>query len=416
MSTSLFTGDGSQGFVAVKTLKQDEQATGVLNPPAASASTAHPGAVVANSNYSSYSTAKALLSASPRASASTPLPLTTSLMSDLEKAFVAEIEVMKQLRHPNLVLLLGVCMQATPYMMVLEYLPGGSLDAWISRNGPMLLTPKDSNPAKLVHMLHQIALGMVELGKVGIVHRDLAARNILVDKSLNVKIADYGLSRDVEEDRNYYRIKTERAIPLRWTAPEAVTHLRQSVASDVYSFGVVVFEVFSFAAFPFAEFWDDLKFIAFLTATAGAAEDASKPPACQPLLDQANAVLQKHGVRGGLPKVAEKLMRGCVVRKVEERLSFSAIARATRPHGVAAHRSSSSSSSRKSGSRADDDASVDTAAVSSNGKNAPAHLEQSLHETAVAIPDVQLLPQQEETVVAIPTEQQQYACVDESAL
>ena len=65
----------------------------------------------------------------------------------------------------------------------------------LPRNGPLLLSAKHQNPAKLVHILHQIALGMLELGRVGIVHRDLAARNVLVDGDLKVKVADYGLSK-----------------------------------------------------------------------------------------------------------------------------------------------------------------------------------------------------------------------------
>ena len=68
-------------------------------------------------------------------------------------------------------------------------------------------------------MLHQVALGFVALGDAEIVHRDLAARNILVDENLLVKVADYGLSRDVDDDKNYYRITSYHAnLPLRWTA------------------------------------------------------------------------------------------------------------------------------------------------------------------------------------------------------
>ena len=126
------------------------------------------------------------------------------------------------------------------------------------------------------------------------------------------------------EDKNYYRIKTERPIPIRWTAPEAITLLKQSVASDVYSFGVVIFEVFTFAAFPFESFPQDTKFIHFLS-------HSTSVPVHQPLLDQADAILRKHGVPGGVPDAAATLLRRCVTRNIDERIGFSEIVRATLP-------------------------------------------------------------------------------------
>ena len=53
-----------------------------------------------------------------------------------------------------------------------------------------------------------------------IIHRDLAARNVLVGVDLVVKVADYGLSREVSTERDYYRFRNLRPVPLRWTAPE----------------------------------------------------------------------------------------------------------------------------------------------------------------------------------------------------
>lgn len=89
--------------------------------------------------------------------------------------------------------------------------------------------------AKLVHLLHQVARGFVALGDAEIVHRDLAARNILVDENLLVKVADYGLSRDVDDDKNYYRITSYNAnLPLRWTASAAtLSHCHFSNCSRI---------------------------------------------------------------------------------------------------------------------------------------------------------------------------------------
>ena len=76
-----------------------------------------------------------------------------------------------------------------PPLLVLEYLAGGSLEDWLPTNGPAL------SGSELRAILHQVALGLSGLGRLGIVHRDLAARNILIDADLSVKISDFGLSR-----------------------------------------------------------------------------------------------------------------------------------------------------------------------------------------------------------------------------
>jgi serine/threonine protein kinase len=191
MSTSMFTPDGSLEFVAVKMLKVGTFAGGAAD---AGGYSAYAGADAAGDGDD----------ADPAAAANAKL---------LRKEFLAECDLMKQFRHPNLVRMLGVCTTSTPEYMILEFLVGGSLADWLPHNGPKLLKP---TCAKLVHILHQVALGFMELGRAGIIHRDLAARNVLIDENLQIKVADYGLSRDVEEDRAYYRIKTQRPMPLRW--------------------------------------------------------------------------------------------------------------------------------------------------------------------------------------------------------
>jgi serine/threonine protein kinase len=271
MATTLFSGDDSLDFVAVKMLKADG-----LAGAAVSAETA----------------AKA------------------------EADFLAEIDLMKQLRHPNLVTLLGVCTRVFPLLAIIEFLKGGSLNSWLPENGHKLLLPA---PTKLVHMLHQVALGCQALARSGIVHRDLAARNVLVDDRLHVKVSDYGLSREVDEDKNYYRLATSRPMPLRWTAPEAVEYLTWTSAADCYSFGVVVFEVFSFGEFPFDQIESDSDFLAIAIGTT----------AVHPLLlAQVATVLSQHNVPVVPPLVVELVQR-CTARDPRSRPSFEELVRLT---------------------------------------------------------------------------------------
>jgi serine/threonine protein kinase len=155
---------------------------------------------------------------------------------------------------------------------------------------------------------------------------------VLIDEKLQIKVSDYGLSRDVAEDRNYYRMATERPMPLRWIAPEAITRLRFSSSTDAYSFGVLVFEVFSFGGFPF-ETMADAPFLRFLSDGNKAAAPNDQLHA--PLLQQLTKVLKLHGVPV-VPPLVERLLAGCVVGEDVKRLTFEEIARQTSRAAAAA--------------------------------------------------------------------------------
>ena len=171
----------------------------------------------------------------------------------LQDAFMQEARLMCKCRHPALVSILGVCIEAQPQYMVLEYLPGGSLEDWMHQHHARV---------QLQHqavILYQVAIGMAKLGALGIVHRDLAARNVLVGSGLVVKICDFGLSREGKPSRGgaeggapaaeeaYYRLQSkDTPLPLRWLAPEVLLNgMRFSAHTDVYSFGIVLWETFS---------------------------------------------------------------------------------------------------------------------------------------------------------------------------
>ncbi|KAL2096937.1 hypothetical protein ACEWY4_006144 [Coilia grayii] len=161
--------------------------------------------------------------------------------------FLSEASIMGQFDHPNIIRLEGVVTKCKPVMIITEYMENGSLDAFLRKNDGRFTV------IQLVGILRGIASGMKYLSDMSYVHRDLAARNILVNSNLVCKVSDFGMSRVLEEDPEAAYTTRGGKIPIRWTAPEAITYRKFTSASDVWSYGIVMWEVMSYGERPY---WD----------------------------------------------------------------------------------------------------------------------------------------------------------------
>ncbi|XP_060926707.1 fibroblast growth factor receptor 1b [Limanda limanda] len=177
-------------------------------------------------------------------------------LSDL----ISEMEMMKMIgKHKNIINLLGACTQDGPLYVVVEYASQGNLREFLRTRRPVGLeywsesrpTPLDSLEMKeLVSAAYQVARGMAYLASKKCIHRDLAARNVLVTDDNVMKIADFGLARDVHHI-DYYKKTTNGRLPVKWMAPEALFDRVYTHQSDVWSFGVLLWEIFTLGGSPY---------------------------------------------------------------------------------------------------------------------------------------------------------------------
>ncbi|KAM5300350.1 tyrosine-protein kinase ABL1 isoform 2-T2 [Ctenodactylus gundi] len=158
--------------------------------------------------------------------------------------FLKEAAVMKEVKHPNLVQLLGVCTREPPFYIITEFMTYGNLLDYLRECNRQEVTA-----VVLLYMATQISSAMEYLEKKNFIHRDLAARNCLVGENHLVKVADFGLSRLMTGDT--YTAHAGAKFPIKWTAPESLAYNKFSIKSDVWAFGVLLWEIATYGMSPY---------------------------------------------------------------------------------------------------------------------------------------------------------------------
>ncbi|EEF42172.1 probable serine/threonine-protein kinase PBL3 [Ricinus communis] len=157
------------------------------------------------------------------------------------KEWLTEVRYLGQLHHPNLVKLIGYCLEGENRLLVYEFMPKGSLENHLFRRGPQPLSW-----AVRIKVAVGAARGLSFLhdAKSQVIYRDFKASNILLDAEFNAKLSDFGLAKEGPTgDRTH--VSTQVMGTHGYAAPEYVATGRLTAKSDVYSFGVVLLELLS---------------------------------------------------------------------------------------------------------------------------------------------------------------------------
>ena len=153
--------------------------------------------------------------------------------------FIKEINVISNLRHPNIVLYIGASLNNNKYYMITEHISNGNLFEFLHNSKKKPFGKLSDN--LMLQIAYEIAIAMSYLHSRNITHCDLKSSNILLDQNYHVKISDFGLSRMV----NILSLNETKGKfgTTHWMPPEIMKAKRYEEASDVFSYGMILWEM-----------------------------------------------------------------------------------------------------------------------------------------------------------------------------
>jgi serine/threonine protein kinase len=152
---------------------------------------------------------------------------------DALERFKREAETLRQLDHPNIVKFIDAFEYAGQFVIVMEYLPGGSLHDLI-KTGPLPL-----DRARRITL--ELCDALVRSHHLNVIHRDIKPDNVLLDKNGTPKLGDFGVAR-LEEGTRITRTGTQVGTPF-YMSPEAWEGKPLDAQADIWSLGVMFFEM-----------------------------------------------------------------------------------------------------------------------------------------------------------------------------
>ena len=158
-----------------------------------------------------------------------------SLHPGAVERFSQEARAAAALVHGNIVQIHEVACVDGVHFLAEEYVAGPSLKAWLLARGPL-------DAIQAISVLSQVGSALVKSAQAGIVHRDIKPENLLVTPAGEVKVADFGLARVLEDDLELTQQGMALGTPL-YMSPEQAAGRPVDVRSDLYSLGASVYHL-----------------------------------------------------------------------------------------------------------------------------------------------------------------------------
>lgn len=159
--------------------------------------------------------------------------------------FIQEAQAASALNHPNIISIYDIAVDNGRDYIVMEFVPGKTLDGLIQRTGMRL--------SELLKIAIQVAEGIGVAHGAGIIHRDLKPSNIMISESGLVKILDFGLAKLIERDAvtedaatRTLKLRTDEGTVMgtaAYMSPEQAEGKLIDARSDIFSFGAVLYEM-----------------------------------------------------------------------------------------------------------------------------------------------------------------------------
>jgi serine/threonine-protein kinase len=152
----------------------------------------------------------------------------------LVERFRTEAIALGRLNHPNIATLYSFLRHHHEFLMIMEFVPGETLETLIRRVGALPAVPA-------IRLFCQALDGLAHAHAQGIVHRDLKPANLMLAAQGTIKVMDFGIARVLGGGR---MTKTGRLIgTLEYMSPEQVRNSETDARSDIYSLGIVLYEM-----------------------------------------------------------------------------------------------------------------------------------------------------------------------------
>ena len=158
-----------------------------------------------------------------------------ALQPSLIERFRREGEALRQLRHPNIVAFVDMFQHENQQIIVMEYVPGGSLRGLLSQPGALPL-------ARVRQILLDLCDALVRAHRLDIVHRDLKPENVLLAEDGTLKLTDFGVARLAGEATQLTATGTQIGTPF-YMSPEAWEGRALDAQTDIWSLGVMLYEM-----------------------------------------------------------------------------------------------------------------------------------------------------------------------------